>query len=65
MKEVEVVGTERRAKRTFRHIGIAVIHIASFLKGGGSMADCPEKPGFPGKEGEQQENCDEYIQALS
>jgi len=51
----------RRTKGTFGHIGIAVIHVTRFLKGGGSMADCLEKPGLPGKKGQQQENGDKYI----
>jgi hypothetical protein len=49
VKKVKVVGTEGWAKRTFRRIGIAVIHVTSFLKGRRSVADGLEKPDLPGK----------------
>jgi hypothetical protein len=34
MMKVQIDGTERGAKRAFRHTRIAVIHIAGLLKGG-------------------------------
>jgi len=49
--KVQIDGTGRGAKRTFRHIGIAVIHIAGLLKSGRSTADCLEKPTLLGKKG--------------
>jgi hypothetical protein len=52
VKKVKAGRTERRAKRAFRHIGIAVVHVTSFLKGRRSMADRLEKTGLPGQNGQ-------------
>jgi hypothetical protein len=49
--KVQIDGTERGAERTFRHVGIAIIHITGFLKRGGKMADCLEEPNLPCKKG--------------
>jgi len=61
VKKGKVVGTERWAKRTFRGIGIAVVHVTSFFKGRGSVADRLEKRTPPGEKRQQQKNGDEYI----